>query len=208
MLPNGTIIGGDVIKHSSKKRSQILGGVLGTVTGLIIAGLVFFFLRRRRRREGSEAEEFEEPVQSPSLIEISPTNAITIAPFNTGSSNKTQLMMIHDDVGPSPVSPSSASGSRVADGMSVHSDSSQPRLVPQRAAHLHVTNLAPGEEKLLPSPVMSRLQPERRQTEGQDQILRREVEQLRMEMDAMRVRQQLQPQPQVAEEPPPGYAES
>ncbi len=52
---------------------------------------------------------------------------------------------------------------------------------------------------------MSRLQPERRQTEGQDQVLRREVEQLRMEMDAMRVRQQL---PQVTEEPPPGYAES
>jgi len=204
-------MGGDTtIKPSSNKRNQILGGILGTVGGFIMAGLVLFFFRCRHRREGSEAEKFEESVQSPSLVEISPTNAVTIAPFNTGSSNKTQLMtMIHDDVDPIAVSPSSASGSRMAGGTSEHSDSSQQmRLVPQRAAYLHVTNLTPGEEKPLPSPVISRLQPERRQTEGQDQILRREVEQLRMEMDAMRVRQQLQPQPQVTEEPPPGYAES
>jgi len=47
--------------------------------------------------------------------------------------------------------------------------------------------------------------PEGRQTEGQVQSLRREVEQLRVEMEAMRAGQH---QPGTTEEPPPGYADS
>jgi hypothetical protein len=205
-LPNETIMDSSINKPGSNKRNQIVGGTLGTVAGLIIVGVILFFLRRQRRVQRTEGEEFEESMQTPSLIENSPTNATMIAPYSMGSS-KAQLMMMSDEGGPSVVSPSSNSGSRAGE-TSARSDlgQQQMRLVPQRPAHLHVTNLAPGEEKPLPSPMTPRLQPERRQTQGQDQILRREVEQLRMEMEAIRAGQQQQPN--VTEEPPPRYAES
>jgi len=205
-LPSGVIVGASQPSSNNLKRNQILGGTLGTVAGLIIVGLIYLFLRRRRRPHRNEAQ-FEEPMQSPPLVEISPLNAATVASISTGSS-KAQIMMMYDEVRPDAVSPSSDSGSRGA-GTSPTSDSGhqQPtRLVPQRAANLHVTNLAPNEDKPLPSPMTPRLQPARRQPE--DQNLRREIEQLRMEMDEMRAGQQLQQQSRIGEEPPPGYAEA
>jgi hypothetical protein len=162
-----------------------------------------FFLRRRRSPQHVE-EEIEKPYQSPSLVEDFPTRSATIAQFNTGIS-KAQLIMMSEDSGPAAASPSSDSGSRAGE-TSAASDSGQQqrmRLVPQRAGNLHVTNQASGEEKPLPSPVTPKLQPARRQTEGEDH-LRREVEQLRMEVHAMRAAGQ----PAITEEPPPGYAES
>jgi hypothetical protein len=68
----------------------------------------------------------------------------------------------------------------------------------QQMAHFHMINLSPGEE---PSP---RLQPERRQTHRQDQDLRRDLEQLRMEMDALRARQLPH---EIRHEQPPSYVE-
>jgi len=201
-------------KPSSNKRSQILGGTLGTIAGLVILGLIIFFLRRRRRRAQRMTEEdFDKPIQSPSIVENSPTNPTTIAHFNGGDS-KAQLMMMYADSGggPSAVSPSSDSGSRAGEGSSSPSNSGQQqqqqqtRLVPQRAANLHVTNQAPGEEKPLPlSPGMM----QKPQAQAEDQNLRREVERLRIEMDAIRagVGQQ-QPHPPPTEEPPPRYADS
>ena len=185
-------------------RNRILGGTLGAVAGLIIVGLIYLFLRRRRRPQ----EQFEKPMlQSPSLVEISPSTAATVAPITPGSS-KAQLMMMYDGGRPDAASPSSESGSRAGE-TSEASDSGQRqpmRVVPQRGPNLHVTNLAPGEDKPLPSPMTPRLQPARRQPE--DPNLRREIEQLRMEMDEMRAGQQLQQQLRVGEEPPPGYAEA
>lgn len=198
---------------SSKKRGQIVGGTLGTIAGLIILGLIiFFFLRRRRRRAQHTIEEdFDKPIESPSIVENSPTNPTTIAHFNDGDSKAQLMMMYADSGGPNTGSPSSESGSRVGEGSSSPSNSGQQqqqqqtRLVPQRAANLHVTNQAPGEEKPLPlSPGMM----PKPQTQAEDQNLRREVERLRLEMDAIRagVGQQ---QPHVpTEEPPPRYADS
>ena len=105
--------------------------------------------------------------------------------------SKTKLAMMYDG---GAVLPSSDSGSRP--GGTSAADSSQQqwrRLVPKEP---------------LPPPMTPRLRPERRQTEGQFQSLRREVEHLRVEMDAMRAGQQLQHQPRMTEEPPPGYVES
>ena len=204
-LPSEPLVD-SVPNKPNSNRSKILGGTLGTLAGLLIVGLIFFFLHRRRRAQHNEEEgEFEKPIQSPSLVEHSPINPTTIAPISMGDS-KAQLLMTYDDGGPSTISPSSETGPRAGEG-STHSNSSQQqqmRLVPQRAAHLHVTNLAPGEEKPLPSPSMTpKPQPEERQT--QDENLRREVERLRVEMEAIRAGQQ---QPRVTEEPPPRYAES
>lgn len=187
------------------KRDQILGGTLGTVAGLAIVGLFCLFLRRRRRLQRNE-EQIDKPIRSPSLFEISPSNAATTVPISTGGT-KAQLMMVYDEVGPGAVSSPSDSGSRAGE-TSAASDSGQPqptRLIPQRAANLHVTNLDPSEDKPLPSPLTPRLQPARRQPE--DQNLRMEVEQLRMELDEIRAGQQLR-QPRTGEEPPPGYAEA
>jgi hypothetical protein len=198
-----------VTKPGSNKRSQILGGTLGTLAGLIVVGLIFFFVRRRRRARRTEEEpeeEFDKPLQSPSVVVHSPTNRTVIAPLSTGDS-KAQLLMTYGGGSPTAVSPQSESGSHPGEGSSRSDSSQQPRLVPQRAGHLHVTNLVPGEDKPLPSPMTAKPLPEVGQS--QDQNLRREVEQLRMEMEAIRTEQQLNQPPQaVTEEPPPRYAES
>lgn len=96
--------------------------------------------------------------------------------------------------------PSSDPGSRPGGKSVVDSSQQQWRsFVPQVAASL---------QEHLPSPMVPGLRPERGQTEGQVQSLRREVEQLRMEMNTIRVGHQVQPQPRPTEEPPPGYVES
>ena len=190
------------------KRNQILGGTLGAIAGLIVVGLIFFVctLRRRRRAQLAEEKEFEKSSQSPeSPVGNSPVNTTTSAPFSTGTSSKAREMMLYNAGGPSAVSPSSDSDSPVGEaslpsGSSQQQQQQQTRLVPQRT-HLHVTNLVPGDGKSLPSPMTPPgLQPERGQTQEQDQNLRREVEQLRMEMDAIRAGQQVH-----TEEPPPRY---
>ena len=184
---------------SSNRRNQILGGTLGAVAGFIIVTLVVFFLRRRRAQRTEE----NEISRTASLVENSPVNVAPSSPFSAAGSSKAQLMMLYGNGnggGPSAVSPSSGSGSPAGEA-SRPSDSSQQQqtgFVPQRS-HLHVTNLAPGEEKPLPSPM---LQPER-----PDQNLRREVEQLRMEMDAIRAAGQDQQPHVLTEEPPPRYTD-
>src|SRR5258707_14640161 len=93
---------------SSKKRGQIVGGTVGTIAGLIIMGLIIFFLRRRRRRaQHTTEEDFDKPIQSPSIVESSPTNPTTIAHFNDGDSKAQLMMMDADSASPNPVSPSS-----------------------------------------------------------------------------------------------------
>src|SRR6266511_3763721 len=104
------------------------------------------------------------------------------------------------------ISPSSDPTRSSQVGGTAMTAASMPRLVPQRPTHLHITNLSPNmvlDEKpssFLPSMISGR-DTERRQTLMQDDTLRREVEQLRMEMDILRG-QQIQ---QGLEESPPGY---
>lgn len=203
-LPNGTVINSSSGSRTTE-RNDILGGTLGAVAGLTLVGLIFFFLRRRQSEQRGR-EEFEKSLQSPSLIASSPLDAATVTPFSMDS-NKARLTKMYDEGAPSTVPTSSDSGSRASEPsapLNSNQEQKQMRLVPQRPTHLHVTNITPGGEKPLPSPTTPRLQPEGSRT-GEDQSLRQEVEQLRMEMDAMRA---VQRRSRVTEEPPPGYAES
>jgi len=112
----------------------------------------------------------------------------------TNSRDKTQPVMTH---GGGAVLPSSDPGSRPVGTPAVDSSQQQRGFVPQLAADL---------QEPLPPPRVPRLRPESGQTSGQVQSLRREVEQLRKEMDAiLRAGKQ---QPHMTEEMPPGYIES
>ena len=174
---------------------SIVGGSVGGVLGLaaICVGIVIFL--RRRAKKNEEAWKAE----NASLSEPPPETATTITPFRS----KSALMM--EEMGQVAISPSSDSTrSSGVGGTAMAGESSMPRLVPQRPAYLHVTNHSPTSDgKPLPSPPRSSgRDTERPQT--QDDGLRREVEQLRVEMDALRG-QQIQQAP-MPEEPPPGYS--
>jgi hypothetical protein len=107
------------------------------------------------------------------------------------TTGKAQFLMMRDGGAVLPVSDSSSRPGETSAGLaSTRRQRWWP--VPQRAAGL--------QEWPMP-----RIRPERSQTQGQVQNLRREVEQLRVEMHAMRAGHQ--DQPRMTEEPPPGYAE-
>lgn len=184
---------------SSNRIPGIVGGSVGGVLGLALVCVAIVTFLRRRAKKKEEVWKAENEF----LSEAPPEIATTITPFRSKSA------LMTEEMGPVAISPSSDStrSSRVG-GTAMTGESSMPRLVPRRPTYLHVTNLSPtAGEKPLPSPPMSSgtsRDTERRQTPIQDDGLRREVEQLRMEMDVLRG-QQIQQAP-MPEEPPPGYS--
>jgi len=171
-LPDVTIkLPAGSIGSSSSKLARILGGVFGTLAGLFLISVgVFLFLRRRRKQGASGGQ--------------ATTGAYAVTPFT-------------EEINP-----------LMPDAMPLTASlSKQPNLDlspwPSKKMQAAMTNSTESRDSFLASTLQSSTNVGTMRTDSaspHNDDLRREVEHLRMEMEALKGQQ-----PHLPHEPPPSY---